>query len=691
MSSLDQYGAGELTNEIMAENLDFEIIEDLYDTNPRETKKLIATFDKYKKEIAKVRSPPLVTQQNRYASRILEIAISIGNVEFLQHIIDEGLPISGNNWNALVELTKAEIPWSSPLYTLMFKNGLTVAQVEEMYKRSLPVAAVTEKKREELLAQLTKLEQEYQQTLRHILSHGDLKALKKWRSEHSVDELINALDQVLKLEFEVKGSQWIVPSLSEEMFVELKSWFKEVPQKLTNAPSQCMNPIMLEENEIEEYLKDSSNRVLIGQPLRGPSTAICMTVQDLKRLSSNPDNVFFKCIGPKGAFPVSLWNPLVKIPFAEYTAYVSLTDLQDLIDEPILLVSETKTQYMHTASKRVSLLLGSVVSSHACGSGTNKKVWSLAPIEKKSTLKRKRRAEKYSCFNQKHFNIDNDWSTDLVDIIPKKASFRPRQDLQEMYNLLIGVVGQEILTAIAAQLGACVILPELNIGINLEHYDRTSKAPCTLDVQWIEPAQVITPEGNARSELIIFHDWFNPLPNIKAMGDLNKNVLSSIPFQFQQGLKECIANHFVVPMDIRYYRKGKLLDFTHVNYLIGFREEKHWNVYRVEPFGNYLPCVDKYLESAMRAINKESKEKLIFKGNLTTVCPIFNPQTLTNDQLCGAWNMYIMFLILLNPERQLSEILLSLSNISRRELQLKINAFIEFLADQNLDMVKCLE
>jgi hypothetical protein len=163
-----------------------------------------------------------------------------------------------------------------------------------------------------------------------------------------------------------------------EIDVPLKSPIDVSVTKDVELPATCFDPILLNEEDIREYLKDKNNMVIFVKR-KGGYIAECSSFQQIRNLMMDPSSVFYECTTPP-------------IPFNEYafredlTRYVKLplssgsllVDYYELLSVYLNLENKIFLKYQKelpkTVSHNVSVTMDAISGYH-CQEGTNQKVY----------------------------------------------------------------------------------------------------------------------------------------------------------------------------------------------------------------------------------------------------------------------------------------------------------------------------
>jgi hypothetical protein len=138
---------------------------------------------------------------------------------------------------------------------------------------------------------------------------------------------------------------------------------------LVKGQKTCFDPINLEEGEIEQYLTEDGHIILTDLKVK---QLICSTVDYLRSLLTDPNHIYFSCLG-RGQ--IDRTHPFVRLDVGAITYYVTSTDLRAALKHQkewkLMTFEDTKTQTVPLMSASVSFG-GTMVSGWHCQEHTRR-------------------------------------------------------------------------------------------------------------------------------------------------------------------------------------------------------------------------------------------------------------------------------------------------------------------------------
>jgi len=149
-------------------------------------------------------------------------------------------------------------------------------------------------------------------------------------------------------------------------------------------PNKCYDFVEIEDKQIDEYLQQKGNLVLVAVTNLSESPAICTSIsRQKKNLSENP-NIYWECKGLR-QFPQP--NPAesyIKLSIKAIQIYVKAQEFKEKLDKnpKIIFFVPSGKRLKYTASATALVDLDHVGADH-CQEGTSKEVWKI--LEMKDT------------------------------------------------------------------------------------------------------------------------------------------------------------------------------------------------------------------------------------------------------------------------------------------------------------------
>jgi len=167
--------------------------------------------------------------------------------------------------------------------------------------------------------------------------------------------------------------------------LELPTSVKKVSKPKLHIDDKCQDIIMMDENEIAEYLETEPNAVVLFYRLRGGSDirfrAICYTFDALLNYAKDPSNILFQCqqefsLERYANEPQGLPTYL-KIPVGDLNAYVEYQSFLEKINiGQNMIFLEYEKSVPKTMSAAASIEVN-IVSRYHCQEGSNIDVYSI--------------------------------------------------------------------------------------------------------------------------------------------------------------------------------------------------------------------------------------------------------------------------------------------------------------------------
>jgi len=141
----------------------------------------------------------------------------------------------------------------------------------------------------------------------------------------------------------------------------------------TLMPDVCFDFNELDDVAITDYLRTPGNVIIVTLEEK-TKNAVCSSYSQLTNAMRDATNIYYKCVGPTGGFPVNKKRSIVKISMPHQIFVLRKQLKQALSEQPdVLVIGEATDTWTTTASKN-AIETEDYVSSDHCQAGTKKAI-----------------------------------------------------------------------------------------------------------------------------------------------------------------------------------------------------------------------------------------------------------------------------------------------------------------------------